>query len=362
MPAAFELSKVTVTRPGKTLLDKVSWTVNEGERWVVLGPNGAGKTTLMQIVGTTLHPTSGKVRVLGQKLGKVDVFELRTRIGHTSTTVADQIPPAESVRNTVLSAAYGVTGRWNEKYDEEDIRRAIQIMGELGISGLGTRTFGTLSEGERKRVLIARALMTDPELLLLDEPAAGLDLGAREDLIASLEILSLADDSPVLVMVSHHVEEIPVGLHPRADAARRRGRRAGTDRNPPSPPRHWGVRLDYDSSSRTMVDASVHVGQHTDIERTAEETQHDRLDQGSRSSNLDRRRRRPRHRRDDEPRPRAADVRARCARSRRDRGPRRAGVGRDHRVRRSSHSGLLFFVRPPMVARLHAGPTLRHRP
>ena len=212
MPAAFELSKVTVTRPGKTLLDKVSWTVNAGERWVVLGPNGAGKTTLMQVVGTTLHPTSGKVRVLGQKLGRVDVFELRTRIGHTSTTVADQIPATESVRNTVLSAAYGVTGRWNEKYDEEDVRRAIQIMGELGVSELGTRTFGTLSEGERKRVLIARALMTDPELLLLDEPAAGLDLGAREDLIASLEILSLADDSPVLVMVSHHVEEIPVAF------------------------------------------------------------------------------------------------------------------------------------------------------
>ena len=212
MPAAFELSKVTVTRPGKTLLDKVSWTVNEGERWVVLGPNGAGKTTLMQIIGTTLHPTSGKVKVLGHRLGKVDVFELRTRIGHTSTTVADQIPRTESVRNTVLSAAHGVTGRWNEKYDEVDIRRAIQIMGELGISDLGTRTFGTLSEGERKRVLIARALMTDPELILLDEPAAGLDLGAREDLIASLEVLSLADDSPVLVMVSHHVEEIPVGF------------------------------------------------------------------------------------------------------------------------------------------------------
>ena len=212
MPAAFELSKVTVTRPGKTLLDKVSWTVNEGERWVILGPNGAGKTTLMQVVGTTLHPTSGKVRILGHKLGRVDVFELRTRIGHTSTTVADQIPPTESVRDTVLSAAYAVLGRWEERYDDEDFARATQIMGELGISSLADRTFGTLSEGERKRVLIARALMTDPELLLLDEPGAGLDLGAREDLLASLEVLSLADDSPVLVMVSHHVEEIPVGF------------------------------------------------------------------------------------------------------------------------------------------------------
>jgi iron complex transport system ATP-binding protein len=212
MRAAFELSKVTVVRPGKVLLDSISWTVEEGQRWVILGPNGAGKTTLMQIVGANLHPSSGKVRILGHKLGKVDVFDLRTRIGHTSTAVADRIPPDESVRDAVLSAAYAVTGRWQEKYEPEDEARADQMMGEMGISPLAGRTFGTLSEGERKRVLIARALMTDPELLLLDEPGAGLDLGAREDLMASLEVLSLADDSPVLVMVSHHVEEIPVGF------------------------------------------------------------------------------------------------------------------------------------------------------
>ncbi|MCW2801471.1 MAG: iron transporter ATP-binding protein [Aeromicrobium sp.] len=212
MRAAFELSKVTVVRPGKVLLDSVSWTVDEGERWVILGPNGAGKTTLMQIVGANLHPSSGKVRILGHRLGKVDVFDLRTRIGHTSTTVADRIPPTESVRDAVLSAAYAVTGRWQEHYEPADEARADQMMGEMGISALAGRTFGTLSEGERKRVLIARALMTDPELLLLDEPGAGLDLGAREDLMASLEVLSLADNSPVLVMVSHHVEEIPVGF------------------------------------------------------------------------------------------------------------------------------------------------------
>jgi iron complex transport system ATP-binding protein len=212
MPAAFELSKVSVVRPGKVLLDNVSWTVQEGERWVVLGPNGAGKTTLMQIIGASMHPSRGKVRILGSKLGKVDVFDLRTRIGHTGTTIADRIPPAESVSNTILSAAYAVLGRWQEEYGEEDHARARQIMGELGITPLAGRTFGTLSEGERKRVLIARALMTDPELLLLDEPGAGLDLGAREDLLASLEVLSLADNSPVLVMVSHHVEEIPVGF------------------------------------------------------------------------------------------------------------------------------------------------------
>lgn len=212
MPSAFELTKVSVVRPGKVLLDNVSWTVEEGERWVVLGPNGAGKTTLMQIIGASMHPTRGKVRILGSKLGKVDIVDLRTRIGHTSTAVADRIPPAESVRNTVLSAAYAVTGRWQEEYADVDHARAEQMLGEMGISELADRTFGTLSEGERKRVLIARALMTDPELLLLDEPGAGLDLGAREDLLASLEALSHAEDSPVLVMVSHHVEEIPVGF------------------------------------------------------------------------------------------------------------------------------------------------------
>lgn len=212
MPAAFELSKVSVLRPGKLLLEAVDWKVDVGERWVVLGPNGAGKTTLMQIIGAHLHPTVGEVHILGEQLGRTVVADLRTRIGHTSTKIADRIPPSESVRDTVLSAAYAVTGRWKEQYDDEDLARADQIMGEWGISTLAGRTFGTLSEGERKRVLIARALMTDPEMLLLDEPGAGLDLGAREDLLASLEVLSHADDSPVLVMVSHHVEEIPVGF------------------------------------------------------------------------------------------------------------------------------------------------------
>jgi len=212
MPAAFELSKVSVVRPGKVLLDTVNWTVAEGERWVILGPNGAGKTTLMRLIGADMHPSSGKVRILGHRLGRVDLSELRTRIGHTSTSIADRIPPGESVGDVVLSAAYAVVGRWQEQYDDEDYLRAGQILGELGIAALADRTFGTLSEGERKRVLIARALMTDPELLLLDEPGAGLDLGAREDLMASLEMLSVADDSPVLVMVSHHVEEIPIGF------------------------------------------------------------------------------------------------------------------------------------------------------
>ncbi|MDQ3158265.1 MAG: ABC transporter ATP-binding protein [Actinomycetota bacterium] len=212
MRAAIDLKNVSVVRPGKTLLDRVNWSVHPGERWVILGPNGAGKTTLLQVVAATMHPSSGKVRILGDRLGRVDVFDLRTRIGLTSTAVADSIPASESVRDAIVSAAYAVAGRWNERYDEEDFARAGQIMGELRIATLANRTFGTLSEGERKRVLIARALMTDPELLLLDEPGGGLDLGAREDLLLSLEVLAGAPQAPVLVMVSHHVEEIPIGF------------------------------------------------------------------------------------------------------------------------------------------------------
>lgn len=197
---------------GKEILRGIDLTVSSGEVHAVMGPNGAGKSTLMQVVGATMFPSSGTADILGYRLGEVDVFDLRTRIGHTGTSIADRIPPHETVRDAVMSAAYAVLGRWQEQYDDLDAVRTEQIMGELGITALADRTFGTLSEGERKRTLIARALMTDPELLLLDEPGAGLDLGAREDLLASLEVLSEADGAPVLVMVSHHVEEIPRGF------------------------------------------------------------------------------------------------------------------------------------------------------
>lgn len=208
----FDLVDVTVVRSGSTLLDRVSFRVEMGEHWVILGPNGAGKSTLMQILGAHQHPTSGTADVLGERLGRVDVFDLRTRIGHTSTTIAEQLPRNESVRDVVLSAAYAVTGRWNEAYEPEDFARADNLLGELGVSALAERTFGTLSEGEKKRVLITRALMTDPEAVLLDEPGAGLDLGAREDLIASLEVLTGDPGGAALVMVSHHVEEIASGF------------------------------------------------------------------------------------------------------------------------------------------------------
>ena len=212
MDAVLELAGVTVRRGRATLIEGVDWTVEEDERWVVLGPNGAGKTTLLQVASAQIHPSAGVAGILGEVLGTVDVFELRPRIGLTSAAIAERIPGDERVHDVVVSASYAVIGRWREHYDDLDHQRAEQLLTEVGAAHLTDRTFGTLSEGERKRVQIARALMTDPELLLLDEPAAGLDLGGREDLVSTLSVLAMDEASPATVLVSHHVEEIPPGF------------------------------------------------------------------------------------------------------------------------------------------------------
>lgn len=207
-----QLEDVSIIRSGVTLLSSITLTIAENQRWVILGANGAGKTTLLQVLGAQIHPSRGRARLLGERLGAVDVFELRPRIGVSSAALADRLPKGESVADVVISAAYGVTGRWREEYAEADRRRAQQLMWQLRVEQLADRTFGTLSEGERKRVQIARALMTDPEFLLLDEPAAGLDLSGREALVGTLGEICLNPAAPTTVLVTHHLEEIPLGI------------------------------------------------------------------------------------------------------------------------------------------------------
>jgi iron complex transport system ATP-binding protein len=196
--------RVSVIRGGNFLVRGLSWQVELDERWVVLGPNGAGKTTLLNLASARLHPSRGTAWVLGERLGRTDVNELRTRVGLTTGSFTERVPPDERVLDVVLTAAWSVVGRWRERYDPQDEARARRLLEQMGMGALLDREFGTLSEGERKRTQIARALMTDPELMLLDEPTAGL--------VARLTELAEDPDAPAMVLVTHHVEEIPPGF------------------------------------------------------------------------------------------------------------------------------------------------------
>ncbi|MBN2624380.1 MAG: ATP-binding cassette domain-containing protein [Acidimicrobiales bacterium] len=209
---ALHLAGVSVHRPPTTLLDGVDWSVHTGERWVVLGPNGSGKTTLMRIASLYLHPSTGSVEVLGERLGRTDVRRLRTRIGLVSAAFADLLRPDVNAVDAVMSAREAALETWWHSYGRDDRDAALALLERTGAAQLADRAFGTLSSGERQRVLLARSLWGDPGLVLLDEPAAGLDLGAREDLVARLTWLAGDEATPPTVLVTHHVEEVPPGF------------------------------------------------------------------------------------------------------------------------------------------------------
>ncbi|HEY1446254.1 MAG TPA: ATP-binding cassette domain-containing protein [Acidimicrobiales bacterium] len=209
---AVALRGVTVRRDGVRVLDGIDWQMERGERWVVLGPNGSGKTTMLQVAGARLWPTSGRVEVLGSELGRVDVRTLRPRVALVSGAVTRQLRADVTAREVVASGRYGALETWWNTYGAADWEKADQLLAQGGVAGVADRTFGVISEGERQQVLLARALMSDPELVLLDEPFAGLDLGARERLLLRLRALASDAASPPAVLVTHHCEEIPPGF------------------------------------------------------------------------------------------------------------------------------------------------------
>ncbi len=207
-----ELESVSRRYDGVDVLTDATWSVAAGEHWVVLGPNGSGKTTMARIASLRLHPTTGRVRVLGTELGRADIRPMLGRVGYAAAALADQLRPSLAAADVVMTAKHGALETWWHDYEETDRDRARARLAEVGVEALADHAFGTLSSGERQRVLIARALYTDPALVILDEPTAGLDLGGREDLVATLDTLAQRPDAAPMVLITHHVDEIPTAF------------------------------------------------------------------------------------------------------------------------------------------------------
>jgi iron complex transport system ATP-binding protein len=212
---ALDFSGVTVwewderSRARVPILREIDWQVGAGEAWAVLGPNGAGKTTMLAVAAGMRHPSLGMVRVLGAQLGRVDVRELRTHIGQVSPRLEESFPPARVALDVVLSGATGSVAVLDDRLEESDPERARRLLALFGCGDLAERPFGRCSQGERRRLLLARALMHRPPLLLLDEPSDGLDLPGREALLAALERLPCEEPETAVVLVTHHLEELP---------------------------------------------------------------------------------------------------------------------------------------------------------
>ena len=207
-----DLDGVTVRRAGRTILGPLDWQVREGERWVVLGPNGSGKTTLLSVASMNLWPTAGTVDVLGQRYGRTDARELRRRVGFAGSATEAAMRPDLDVTTLIMTARHGAFEPWWHVYEDADRARARELGTRLGLGDHLDQPFGTLSAGERRRTSVARALMPDPDVLILDEPTASLDLAAREWLLADLESLARDARPRAVILVSHHLEEIPLGF------------------------------------------------------------------------------------------------------------------------------------------------------
>jgi iron complex transport system ATP-binding protein len=211
--AAATLSQVTVIVGGRQVLGPVDWTIERGERWALLGQNGAGKTTLLSILGAERHPTTGHATVLGGEIGRTDLRVLRQRIGHVGHLIADRLPRHEHVLDLVLTGKGSLLAPWWGEFDDEDRKRASEILHRLRCDHIAQQSFGRCSQGERQRVLLARALFARSELLLLDEPAMGVDLPGREALVNALDELARTPDAPTTIHVAHTLEELPAITH-----------------------------------------------------------------------------------------------------------------------------------------------------